>query len=251
MGSEGLSVVRAASGLLLTVVLSGCGATRHDDSQGPSAPESQPATSATDCSPRPLATYCASPECPLTPEGVPLTCGDFADTERYATDCGGTAVSGSWLFGAVTWYFDADGVLTGVESSGDIGIACKDGTFANTLTYGTVCSKRGEPTSVCEEICGGPPVTDCGDEPTCPTNFRDLPIDACDDGGQVTSSPTHCDGTLATTTTADGAATHHCFDRWDRLIGVAHEDAEGRRSLAVGVDCEAAGEATNWCRKPG
>lgn len=235
--------------LVAMVIVSGCGASSSDDAASPSAPPAS-STSSTgrDCSPRPLETFCASTECPATLEDTPLSCGALTGTWRYDTDCGGTAVSSSWGFGAAVWHFDDAGVLTGVESVGDVGFTCDDGTTGFSVVYGTVCAKLGEPSNACDEVCGGPPLTDCGDEPTCPTNFADLPIDACDEGGQVTSSRTACGGTLATTTTGDGLSTHHCFDPWGRLIGIAHEDAGGDRSLVLGVDCEADGLPRDWCR---
>jgi hypothetical protein len=202
------------------------------------------------CPPKPLEERCGNGRCPSTADDVELRCGTNGRTLRFATACGGTAVALGSGFGADVWYFNGSGNLVGLELQGDVPADCPDGTLSSTHTYGETCDAVGEPKDACSEVCGGAPI-ECGEVAGCPPTFADLPVDACDAEGEVASYATSCGGTIATIVTRDGTGRYFCFDRSSRLIGEGSQSEDGTRTLTRGVDCEADGAATNWCRKPG
>jgi len=93
--------------------------------------------------------------CPASPDDISPDECLFSEVKRYGSSCGGTVVqSVSRPFSVTTWSFDADGHLTGLVVTGDLGNACKEGGTSLTVVYGTPCAAKGEGVVLCSDADG-------------------------------------------------------------------------------------------------
>jgi hypothetical protein len=91
------------------------------------------------CTYEALAVLCADGSCPSDPAGFEPQCSEDVTVQRATPVCGGTVIVVGSLLGATTWFFDADGNLTGAITSADVVETCPDEHRSSVHVYGTTC----------------------------------------------------------------------------------------------------------------
>jgi hypothetical protein len=195
-----------------------------------------------------LADFCASSDCPSSPDSFDEICGVGVALSQGRTSCAGTVVVQSLRFVQEAWYFDAQGTLTGVVSTSDEVVTCADGHHTNTRVYGVACAAQGGLQDACgaADACGAPLTCDAG--PACPLRAADVLASFCSEPStlDVSATGTTCGGAMVTVERADEQV-RHCYDTQDRLIGVATRMTGDASWNLIGTDCRAEGKVTYPC----
>jgi hypothetical protein len=100
-----------------------------------------------------LDVLCADGSCPNDPAGFEPQCSENVTVRRTTPVCGGTVIEESYLFGGSTWFFDAEGNLTGAIADSDAVELCPDEHRSSVHVYGTTCPIE-EPW---QNLCPGAP----------------------------------------------------------------------------------------------
>lgn len=196
----------------------------------------------------PLSSICED-HCPYSPrEMAEEVCAPGVVMYGWSTDCGGKAayVRGASQAEGSTWYFDADGKLTGATSHDYQGVP---------RIYGEICPTVGLPTALCSvydsNLGCGHTALDCEPDADCPASLDAALTAQCSDATarrSVKTTSTTCGGTLLQVVPADGAR-RYCFNADGELIGIASFDAHGGEQL-TGLDCDASSAVRAACPPP-
>jgi hypothetical protein len=174
-------------------------------------------------------------DCPTSIDDLRAVC-EFAQLESYDSSCGGTYLEASNGVQTQHWTFDADGMLIGAYSSGDVG---------DCDYWGTRC----EPVGTAEMLCD----TECLQHATCGNwgpNFIDCPTSIDDlravcEFAPLESYDSSCGGTYLEA--SNGVQTQHwTFDAGGMLIG-AYSSGDVGDCDYWGTRCEPVGSAEILC----
>lgn len=182
---------------------------------------------------------CANSGCPTSPDDFGDQCAEGFSVSRTSTVCGGTVVVVGFTFGQSSWYFDADGMLTGSIGQGDLLETCPDGHRTSAKVYGSVCQTSGILLDACpatSDACGAPHM--CAPGPTCPLHSADVLSTYCPDPTTevVQSWDTTCGGHMLTVTRTSDEV-RYCYDARDQLTGVATHQVSDNSWSVEGTDC--------------
>lgn len=191
---------------------------------------------------------CPSGDCPTSPDSFADQCAEGFEVSRGSTVCGGTVVVVGYGFGQASWFFDANGALTGLISEGDLVEVCADGHRTSARVYGNVCQASGSLAGACAPpgACGATYV--CDPSPDCPRHSADALSSYCSDPTTVSlsASATTCGGHMVTVQ-RPGDEIRYCYDSQDWLTGIATLQPDGAWS-SLGTDCRIQGARTYPCR---
>lgn len=194
-----------------------------------------------------LDVVCKSGDCPRSPDAFADQCAEGFDVSRGSTLCGGTVVVVGFIFGQSSWFFDANGALTGLISEGDIVEVCADGHHTSTSVYGNVCQASGGLVGACAPPgdCGA--IYMCEPGPNCPHHSADALSSYCDHPSteSLSASPTTCGGHMVTVQRPTGQI-RYCYDSQDWLTGIATQQPDGTWT-SLGTDCRIQGARTYPC----
>jgi hypothetical protein len=194
-----------------------------------------------------LPDFCATSNCPSSPDSFGDDCAMGVALSQVRTSCGGTLVVQALGFVQNSWFFDAQGTLTGLVLMSDEVLPCADGHYTNIRVYGVACPAQGRLQDACAaDPCGAP--LKCEASPACPLRAADTRVAFCSDPStlNVRASGTTCGGAMVTVERADEQV-RHCYDTQDRLIGVATHQAGDASWSLIGTDCRAEGSETYPC----
>jgi hypothetical protein len=144
----------------LAICAAACGGGASDQAEGGTRSDAElndtsaaASDDAGDCVALPLAEACVASACPETPEDVVPACPDGSfyprTTTRTATTCGGVVVAINFGLYGQSYFFDAEGRLTGVTGYGDVGPRCQDYGISTSTKYGSTCAMQGAPADLC------------------------------------------------------------------------------------------------------
>lgn len=212
--------------------------------------------------PKSLDEYCSRFECPETPDDVDLgTCevvNESYGVSQRESSCGGVSVISNYGFGAVSYYFDADGQLEGISWASDVLSDCP-GSLGSLGSLGRQCTPQGPATNLCDLArCDAVGLQYWCSEPDACSDFASLAAiqQLCTGGDKVERFASSCGGAVFHRQ-SDTESSEWSFDDNGKLLGVVVTNAEAKTCLGgvayskvhvYGEPCEAVGEGVDQCR---